>query len=232
MTEEERRRARRNLNPTPEAEFGSRQFIPEDQIPRIQLEAAVALKAQAAEIARLREVLEKVVESGIFPCLIDEGQHRDAKELLLTIETALAREPDIGTTEEEKPGVQLFKKDVLLKLDHHSLAGLKTVAGIRTTMIDIGDGHKTAIVGGSGIFKDETTEALVRALFFDGQEEVWQIVIPEFGTVDGPFLVTTLEYMGTSPGGERFEIGLEAVRDVSVTLTTPHKGERIDATGT
>ena len=78
-------------------------------------------------------------------------------------------------------------KDMLLKLDTTGLGVFTTVAGLRakslsfnTETIDITDaesqgqwrellacGVKTARVSGSGIFKDETSDDLVRDFFFN-----------------------------------------------------------------
>ena len=39
---------------------------------------------------------------------------------------------------------------------------------------------------GAGIFKDAASDALVRSYVFDGTIRDWQVVIPDFGTVQGP----------------------------------------------
>ena len=67
-----------------------------------------------------------------------------------------------------------------------------------------------AAVSGSGIFKDQASDALVRSLFFGGAIANWQIVIPDFGTVSGAFQIAALEYSGAHDGEVLFEIGLES----------------------
>ena len=67
-----------------------------------------------------------------------------------------------------------------------------------------------AAVSGSGIFKDQASDALVRSVFFNGTICDWQIVIPDFGTVSGPFQVAALEYSGAHDGEILFEIALES----------------------
>ena len=118
-------------------------------------------------------------------------------------------------------------KDILLKLDQG--AGFVTVAGIRTTRltfnadtVDVttadsnghwrellaGAGVRSAAIAGSGIFKDQASDEALRQVFFDGTVPAFEVVIPEFGTVTGPFQVTSLEYAGSHDGEATFEIAL------------------------
>ena len=53
-----------------------------------------------------------------------------------------------------------------------------------------GAGVRRAGISGAGIFKDAASDASVRELFFDGAIRTWQVVIPDFGTICGPFQVT------------------------------------------
>ncbi|MCM2433620.1 phage major tail protein, TP901-1 family, partial [Agrobacterium rosae] len=67
----------------------------------------------------------------------------------------------------------------------------------------------------SGIFKDQQSDALVRGQFFAGAIPHWQIVIPDFGTVAGPFQITALEYSGRHDGEVQFETALESAGAIS-----------------
>jgi TP901-1 family phage major tail protein len=78
-----------------------------------------------------------------------------------------------------------------------------------------GTGVQKASLSGSGIFRDAASDALARDLFFNGQREDWQVVIPDFGTVTGPFLITALEYAGNHDGEVTFEIALESAGALS-----------------
>ncbi len=120
-------------------------------------------------------------------------------------------------------------KDLLLKvLDGE---GYATVAGLRSKRIafnaetvDVTDaesvgrwrellggaGVQRASISGAGIFKDAASDALVRNAFFDGAILNWQLVIPDFGTVRGPFQATALEYSGQYNGEVMFELALES----------------------
>ena len=120
-------------------------------------------------------------------------------------------------------------KDLLLKL--HNGSGYETVAGLRSKRlafnaetVDITDsesaGRWRELLGGagiqrasmtaSGIFKDQASDATVRSAFFAGALVQAQIVIPDFGTLAGPFQISALEYSGQHNGEVMFEIALES----------------------
>ncbi|MBO6538949.1 MAG: phage major tail protein, TP901-1 family [Rhizobiaceae bacterium] len=122
-------------------------------------------------------------------------------------------------------------KDVLIKLDEDGMGSFVTVAGLRTKRlafnsetVDItdadsagrwrellaGSGVQRASLGGSGIFKDAASDARMRTAFFGGEIIDWQLVIPDFGTVEGPFQITALEYSGNHDGEVAFELALES----------------------
>lgn len=128
-------------------------------------------------------------------------------------------------------------RDLLLKID--SGGSFATVAGLRSKRIafnsqtvDItdadsagrwrellaGSGVQRAAVTGSGIFKDAASDALIRQRFFAGDIVGWQLVVPDFGTVEGPFQVTALEYTGSHDGEITFEVALESAGAVSFTV--------------
>lgn len=126
-------------------------------------------------------------------------------------------------------------KDMLLKLRDPATGAFATVAGLRTRKlalnqqtIDItdsesagrwrellaGSGVRRASLTGSGIFKDRNSDAVMRATFFDATSADCQLVIPEFGTLTGPFLVTALEYSGNHDGEVTFDIALESAGEL------------------
>ena len=76
-------------------------------------------------------------------------------------------------------------------------------------------GVKRAAVSGSGIFKDATSDALIRSTFFNGTIETWSLVIPDFGTVTGLFQIVSLEYAGEHNGEVTFEMSLESAGAIS-----------------
>ncbi|WOF73367.1 phage major tail protein, TP901-1 family [Parvibaculaceae bacterium PLY_AMNH_Bact1] len=129
-------------------------------------------------------------------------------------------------------------KDLLLKIDSDGLGTFATMAGLRARAISFnartvdvthaesagawrellaGAGVKTASLSGSGIFKDEASDALVRGYFFDGTIRDWQVIIPDFGTVEGAFQITSLEYAGSHEDELRFELALESAGQLLFT---------------
>ncbi|MAY60923.1 MAG: phage major tail protein, TP901-1 family [Rhizobiales bacterium] len=121
-------------------------------------------------------------------------------------------------------------KDLLLKIDDGS-GSYVTVAGLRArrlafnaAAVDVTDaesagrwrellagaGVQRASLSGGGLFKDSASDALVRQVFFSGEIRAWQVIIPDFGSVTGPFQIVALEYAGRHDGEVTFEIALES----------------------
>lgn len=120
-------------------------------------------------------------------------------------------------------------RDLLLKVENG--AGWLTVAGLRSKRlafnaetVDVTDaesagrwrellggaGIQRASLNGGGLFKDQASDALVRSAFFAASIVIFQVVIPSFGTISGPFQITSLEYSGEHNGEVRFELALES----------------------
>jgi TP901-1 family phage major tail protein len=127
-------------------------------------------------------------------------------------------------------------KDLLVKIDDGT--SYVTVAGLRTRRlafnaetVDIthaesvgrwrelleGAGVKRASISGRGLFKDAATDALVRQYFFDGAIKNSQIVIPDFGTIEGAFQVTSLEFAGEHNGEVTYDLSLESAGALTFT---------------
>ncbi len=127
-------------------------------------------------------------------------------------------------------------KDLLVKIADG--AGYTTVAGLRTRRlafnaesVDIthaesanrwrelldGAGVKRASVSGRGLFKDASTDALMRQTFFDGAIKTYQIVIPDFGTVQGAFQITNLEFAGEHNGEVTYDVAFESAGEMTFT---------------
>jgi len=122
-------------------------------------------------------------------------------------------------------------KDLLIKLDLTGGGQFETIAGLRATRISFnaeqvdvtsmdsqggwrellaGAGIKSASISGSGVFKDEETDARTRQVFFDAETPAFQFVIPDFGVVSGPFQVSSLEYSGNHNGEASYELTLSS----------------------
>ncbi len=128
-------------------------------------------------------------------------------------------------------------KDLLLKLANDTNVFV-TVAGLRTRQmsfnaeaVDVthaesagrwrellaGAGVRRASITGSGVFRDEASDTLVRQVVFDGGIRRWQITIPDFGRIEGPFQISTLEYRGEHAGEVTFEMSLESAGELTFT---------------
>lgn len=127
-------------------------------------------------------------------------------------------------------------KDLLLKMDDSGTGSYVTVAGLRSKRIafnsetvDVtcsgsagrwrellaGSGVQRAAVSGAGIFKDHQSDAAIRARFFAGEILTWQVIVPDFGTIQGLFQITSLEYGGNHDGEVTFEMALESAGALS-----------------
>ena len=129
-------------------------------------------------------------------------------------------------------------KDLLLKVDASGAGDFTTVAGLRTRAIafntetvDIthsesigrwrellsGAGARSARVTGAGIFKDAASDEIVRGYVFDGTIRDWQIVIPDFGMVQGAFQISAFELSGRHDAEVAFDITLESAGALAFT---------------
>jgi TP901-1 family phage major tail protein len=128
-------------------------------------------------------------------------------------------------------------KDLLIKLD---LGGgnYTTIAGLRATRISFnaetvdvtslesqggwrellgGAGVRSASVSGSGVFVDANTDDRARQIFFQGTVETFQVIIPSFGIVEGPFQITAIEYAGSYNGEATYELSLASAGVLTFT---------------
>ena len=128
-------------------------------------------------------------------------------------------------------------KDILLKIgDGGSPEAFTSVAGLRARTISLnarsvdatdsdsagrwrellaGAGVKQASVSGAGVFRDAASDALIRAAFFAQSADNWQLIVPDFGTQQGPFLVAALEYAGEHEGEATYAITLSSAGEVT-----------------
>ena len=81
-----------------------------------------------------------------------------------------------------------------------------------------GAGLKSASLRGNGIFKDAASDETLRSLFFNGTIRDWQIIIPDFGTVQGAFQIQALEFSGRHDGEVNFELSLASAGALSFTV--------------
>lgn len=76
-------------------------------------------------------------------------------------------------------------------------------------------GVRSASISGSGVFKDAASDAALRAAFFANAITNFQVVIPSFGTVTGPFRITALQYDGPHDGEVKISLSLASAGALS-----------------
>lgn len=129
-------------------------------------------------------------------------------------------------------------KDLLIKVDLTGAGAFETVAGLRATRISFnaesvdvtslesqggwrellaGAGMKSAGISGSGVFKDASTDERARQIFFDGEIPDFQVIIPDFGIVEGAFQITSIEYSGNHNGEATYEMAMASAGSLSFT---------------
>lgn len=120
-------------------------------------------------------------------------------------------------------------KDLLIKVDMIGDGTFETLAGLRAQRLSLnaaqvdvtnldsaggwrellaGAGVKSAAISGSGVFRDATTDARARQIFFDAEMPDFQVIVPDFGTIEGPFQITAIEYAGSHNGEATYELSM------------------------
>ena len=117
-------------------------------------------------------------------------------------------------------------KDLLVKVDLTGDGQFETMAGLRATRVSFNaesvdvttlesQGGWRELLAGAGVFKDQATDERARQIFFDGDTPAFQVVIPDFGTVEGAFQVTAIEYAGSHNGEATYEVSLASAGALS-----------------
>jgi len=129
-------------------------------------------------------------------------------------------------------------KDLLIKLDMDGTGTFQTIAGLRAQRISLnaesvdvtslesaggwrellgGAGVKSAAISGSGVFKDAATDERARAVFFNSEVPDFQVVVPDFGIIEGPFMITAIEYAGSHNGEATYELSMASAGALTFT---------------
>lgn len=132
-------------------------------------------------------------------------------------------------------------KELLIKIDLTGDGLFETIAGLRATRLSFnaesvdvtslesaggwreilgGAGVKSASLSGSGVFKDAASDERARQIFFDGETPDFQVIIPDFGTIEGPFQVASIEYSGSYNGEATYELSLNSAGALSFTAAS------------
>lgn len=129
-------------------------------------------------------------------------------------------------------------KDLLIKIDLTGDGQFETIAGLRATRLSFnaetvevtslesaggwrellaGAGMRSASISGAGVFRDAGTDERARQIFFSGEMPRFQVIIPDFGVVEGPFQITAIEYAGSHDGEATYELTLASAGELVFT---------------
>lgn len=129
-------------------------------------------------------------------------------------------------------------KALLIKIgDGQDPESFTTVAGLRSTTITLNDeavdittkdnapyrtllaqaGIQTVSVSGSGVFTDSAVEETVRAKMGASTFSNYQIIVPDFGTYEGEFMLASLEYAGEYNGEVTYSMTFESSGQIAYT---------------
>ena len=112
-----------------------------------------------------------------------------------------------------------------------------TVGGLRSTSITLNDeavdvtnkdssGNRTLLadggvhsvsVSGSGVFTDAASETTLKDAMNAAAFKSFQVIIPDFGTYAGAFMVASLEYAGEFNGEVTYSVTLESSGAITFT---------------
>jgi TP901-1 family phage major tail protein len=119
---------------------------------------------------------------------------------------------------------------LLLKIGSGSPVSYTTIGGLRSTSITMNDepvditnkdsagvrtllaqgGVQSMSVSGSGVFTDAASEGTLRTAFGAASFSQYELVIPDFGTYTGTFMIASLEYAGEYNGEVTYSVTLES----------------------
>lgn len=130
-------------------------------------------------------------------------------------------------------------KDLLLKLGDGDVSEtFSVIGGLRTKTLSLnaqtvdvthsqsaggwrellaGAGVRQASISGAGVFLNDAAAEEARAVFFANEARNWQIVVPGFGTIEGPFLIANLDYAGEHDREASMALALESAGALSFT---------------
>lgn len=129
-------------------------------------------------------------------------------------------------------------KDLLIKVDMDGTGLFETIAGLRATRltfnaetVDVtnldstggwrellgGAGVKSAAISGAGVFRDAATDERARAIFWNADTPDFQVVIPDFGIVEGAFQITAIDYAGNHDGEATYEMSMASAGALTFT---------------
>lgn len=133
---------------------------------------------------------------------------------------------------------KLAKDFVLKREDATDITGFVTVGGFTTNSLSIsrenadithkasaggfreyleGAGLLSMSASGDGVFVDNTSIQTVQTDMLGRNIVNWQVIVPDYGTFEGLFSVSSLELSGENQGHMTFSISLESAGEITFT---------------
>lgn len=127
---------------------------------------------------------------------------------------------------------------LLIKIgDGASPESFTTVGGLRSTSISLNDeavdvttidsgnhrellaqgGIRAVSISGSGVFTDSASESSLRTAYGASSFSNYQVIVPDFGTYEGAFMIASLEYAGEYNGEVTYSVTLESSGEITFT---------------
>lgn len=117
-------------------------------------------------------------------------------------------------------------RDMLVKMKqndetYRTLAGLRSKAlRLNAKPIDVTNtesaegwkellpnaGVKSAEISGAGVFKNDASAGEAREAFFTQSHLQLRFILPNFGQIEGPFMIASLNYNGSYQGEAGFDV--------------------------
>ena len=131
---------------------------------------------------------------------------QSGKDLLIKIETA-------GGAFETLAGLRATR--LSLNAETVDVTSLDSAGGWRELLV--GAGVRSASLSGSGVFRDAASDARAREVFFGDAAPRFQVIVPDFGTIEGPFQITAIEYAGSHDGEATYEMAMASAGAIAFT---------------
>lgn len=129
-------------------------------------------------------------------------------------------------------------KNILIYVDTDGAGDFQQVGGLREGSVALSNGAvdithqgstnrwrellnggavKSMDINGSGVFQDDAQDETIRSYVIAGTIRDFQIVIPDFGTFEGPFHISNWELRGEHTDAVLFTIGLQSAGEPAWT---------------
>lgn len=129
------------------------------------------------------------------------------KGALLVLKVGNGGSPETFTTVAGLRSTSISLNDETVDVTHKGSSAKRTLLG--------GAGVSSVSISGSGVFTDDATETTLKNNWASGSLANYQVFIPDFGTYEGSFQLTSLEYAGEFNGEVTYSVSLESSGNIA-----------------